>query len=106
MILILLLIIIAVVFGLYMLGYIPGTDKYVLRVTNLKVLIDADISDMKDIESICKISNQLDYDEIEKLDVDKKYLTFTGMKTLKEIINDKEKAKVVNYNERCKKNGV
>ena len=102
MILILLLIIIAVVFGLYMLGYIPGTDKYVLRVTNLKVLMDTDISDMKDIESICKVSNQLDYDEIEKLDHDKKYLTFTGMKTVPEIIDDDEKLKIVEYDEHCK----
>jgi hypothetical protein len=82
-----------------MLGYIPGTDKYVLRVTKLNLLDDMDINDVNDI---CRVHNKLDLDEIKKLERDKKYLTFTGMKTLQEIINDKEKLKVIEYGELCK----
>lgn len=99
MILIFLLIIIAVVFALYMLGYIPETDKYVLRVTKLNLLDDMDINDVNDI---CRVHNKLDFDEIKKLERDKKYLTFTGMKTVQEIMNDKEKLEVLEYGELCK----
>lgn len=87
MIVILLLIIIAVIFALYMLGYIPGTDKYILRVTKLNLIEDMDRNDINDI---CRVYNQLDFDELGAAE-DKKYLTFTGMKTVAEIVNDDEK---------------
>jgi hypothetical protein len=97
MIVILLLIIIAVTFALYMLGYIPGTDKYILRVTKLNLLEDMDINDINDI---CRVYNQLDFDEI-KATEDKQYLTFTGMKTVAEIVNDDEKLESLEKGKVC-----
>lgn len=97
MIIIVLLILIAVAFALYMLGYIPGTDKHIMRVTKLNLLEDIDMNDVNDI---CRVHDQLDIDEILAAG-DKKYMTFTGMKTLGEIINDEEKAKVSEYGKIC-----
>ena len=77
--------------ALYATGFIPGTANYILRVTKLKKL---DEMNPDDIHDICKTYGELDSKQV-KGTRDKTYFTFTGMKSIDELIEHEDRIELM-----------
>ena len=76
---------------LYATGFIPGTGRHVVKATKLKKL---DEMNPDDIQDICKTYGELDMKRVESAR-GKTYFTFTGMKSIDELIEHKDRFEIL-----------
>ncbi|MGA0077704.1 MAG: hypothetical protein ACO3IM_05515 [Pelagibacteraceae bacterium] len=66
----------------YAMGLIPRTDKHLFRVTKLNELLNVD---PEDTVAVCDAIHMVDLKKIKSMDLEDKYFTLGGLKTLREI---------------------